>query len=79
MIKTWCFYCREHGLGTKIPHAMWMWFGAFPGAFGLGRAQPQRRGTTTMVWGSDIFCLHLCNLLTGLPARSEEQRVVALE
>ena len=21
-----------------------MWFGAFPGAFGLGRAQPQRRG-----------------------------------
>ena len=20
------------------------WFGAFPGAFGLGRAQPQRRG-----------------------------------
>ena len=22
---------------------MWMWFGAFPGAFGLGRAQPQRR------------------------------------
>ena len=25
---------------------MWMWFGAFPGAFGLGRAQPQRRGTS---------------------------------
>lgn len=27
--------------------------------------------TTTiaaMVWGSDIFYLHLCNLLTGLPA-----------
>ena len=24
----------------------WMWFGAFPGAFGLGRAQPQRRGTS---------------------------------
>ena len=23
-----------------------MWFGAFPGAFGLGRAQPQRRGTS---------------------------------
>ena len=22
------------------------WFGAFPGAFGLGRAQPQRRGTS---------------------------------
>ena len=22
---------------------VWMWFGAFPGAFGLGRAQPQRR------------------------------------
>ena len=25
---------------------VWMWFGAFPGAFGLGRAQPQRRGTS---------------------------------
>ena len=25
---------------------MWMWFGALPGAFGLGRAQPQRRGTS---------------------------------
>ena len=24
---------------------VWMWFGAFPCAFGLGRAQPQRRGT----------------------------------
>ena len=23
-----------------------MWFGAFPGAIGLGRAQPQRRGTS---------------------------------
>ena len=23
-----------------------MWFGAFPGAFGLGRSQPQRRGTS---------------------------------
>ena len=23
-----------------------MWVGAFPGAFGLGRAQPQRRGTS---------------------------------
>ena len=22
------------------------WFGALPGAFGLGRAQPQRRGTS---------------------------------
>ena len=25
---------------------VWMWFGALPGAFGLGRAQPQRRGTS---------------------------------
>ena len=25
---------------------VWMWFGAFPGAFGLGRAEPQRRGTS---------------------------------
>ena len=25
---------------------VWMWFGAIPGAFGLGRAQPQRRGTS---------------------------------
>ena len=25
---------------------MWMWFGAFPGAFGLGSGQPQRRGTS---------------------------------
>ena len=27
----------------RMPQA---WFGAFPGAFGLGRAQPQRRGTS---------------------------------
>ena len=36
-------------LGTPLGLAqrkMWMWFGAFPGAFGLGRAQPQRRGTS---------------------------------
>ena len=38
--------------GSKRPasrlerRAVWMWFGAFPGAFGLGRAQPQRRGTS---------------------------------
>ena len=25
---------------------VWMWFGAFPGAFGLGRAQPQHRGSS---------------------------------
>ena len=25
---------------------VWMWFGALPGAIGLGRAQPQRRGTS---------------------------------
>ena len=33
--KCWC--------GGRV---VWMWFGAFPGAFGLGRAQPQRRGTS---------------------------------
>ena len=38
--------------GRQSPGALpqrrvvWMWFGAFPGAFGLGRAQPQRRGTS---------------------------------
>ena len=25
----------------RLPFLVWMWFGAFPGAFGLGRAQPQ--------------------------------------
>ena len=38
------------GLGVFTARAqvqsLWMWFGAFPGAFGLGRAQPQRRGTS---------------------------------
>ena len=30
---------------------VWMWFGALPGAFGLGRAQPQRRGIkATSTW-----------------------------
>ena len=31
---------------TRMRRVVWMWFGAFPGAFGLGRAQPQRRGTS---------------------------------
>ena len=30
----------------RTRRVVWMWFGAFPGAFGLGRAQPQRRGTS---------------------------------
>ena len=30
---------------------VWMWFGAFPGAFGLGRAQPQRRGASPCAQG----------------------------
>ena len=40
----------------RVPDELWMevrdivhetgWFGALPGAFGLGRAQPQRRGTS---------------------------------
>ena len=39
--------CARVTAGPKGPHlGVWMWFGAFPGAFGLGRAQPQRRGTS---------------------------------
>ena len=37
--------CAEAGCSGKYRSGM-MWFGAFPGAFGLGRAQPQRRGTS---------------------------------
>ena len=39
--------------GETVPDSLpaqrrvvWMWFGALPGASGLGRAQPQRRGTS---------------------------------
>ena len=32
---------------------VWMWFGAFPGAFGLGRAQPQ------ILWHSAFFIVQL--------------------
>ena len=44
---------------------VWMWFGAFPGAFGLGRAQPQRRGAT----GESIplLCLEGVPALPGAP------------
>ena len=36
---------------------VWMWFGAFPGAFGLGRAQPQRRGTSPWAESSrQVLC-----------------------
>ena len=31
---------------TQATTVILQWFGAFPGAFGLGRAQPQRRGTS---------------------------------
>ena len=31
---------------VTIGRVVWLWFGAFPGAFGLGRAQPQRRGSS---------------------------------
>ena len=36
------------GVPGALPQrrVVWMWFGAFPGAFGLGRAQPQRRGSS---------------------------------
>ena len=37
---------RDHSVIFEIIRVVWMWFGAFPGAFGLGRAQPQRRGTS---------------------------------
>ena len=33
----------------RLNRVVWMWFGALPGAFGLGRAQPQRRGTMNNV------------------------------
>ena len=36
----------EKGMAIRSSILVWMWFGAFPGAFGLGRAQPQRRGTS---------------------------------
>ena len=32
--------------GLPQRRVVWMWFGAFPGAFGLGRAQPLRRGSS---------------------------------
>ena len=37
---------REHFMQRCQRRVVWMWFGARPGAFGLGRAQPQRRGTS---------------------------------
>ena len=42
-------------LGERAPQLSFrgcMWFGAFPGAFGLGRAQPQRRGSPEARRGS---------------------------
>ena len=43
----------SHGRGLGPGDAlMWMWFGALPGAFGLGRAQPQRRGTSPCAMSS---------------------------
>ena len=36
---------------------VWVWFGAFPGAFGLGRAQPQRRGLP--YWPQLCHCLFI--------------------
>ena len=38
-------FIRKHSQVTQC-RVVWMWFGAFPGAFGRGRAQPQRRGTS---------------------------------
>ena len=37
-------YTRQFNSAQR--RVVWMWFGALPGAFGLGRAQPQRRGTS---------------------------------
>ena len=41
-----CTQCARLGFPGALPQrrVVWMWFGAFPGAVGLGRAQPQRRG-----------------------------------
>ena len=44
--------CPASACKTGLPwsspqrRVVWMWFGAFPGVFGIGRAQPQRRGTS---------------------------------
>ena len=47
-----CCVCAQQaparlGFPGALPQrrVVWMWFGALPGAFGLGRAQPQCRGT----------------------------------
>ena len=37
---------NENVVALPQRRVVWMWFGAFPGAFGLGRAQPQRRGSS---------------------------------
>ena len=37
---------KYNNMSIPQRRVVWMWFGAFPGAFGLGRAQPQRRGTS---------------------------------
>ena len=42
-----CGRCRGVAVPLRVvPSPTGLWFGAFPGAFGLGRAQPQRRGTS---------------------------------
>ena len=38
-----CQTLSDSPYGLQLPALVWMWFGAFHGAFGLGRAQPQRR------------------------------------
>ena len=42
------FPLHQMGFPGALPQRRvgWVWFGAFPGAFGLGRAQPQLRGTS---------------------------------
>ena len=51
-LPTWC-----SPVGPCV--GLILWFGAFPGAFGLGRAQPQRRGTMDYFYVETSLC-NLC-------------------
>ena len=47
MLKLKLQYFGRLGFPGALPQrrVVWMWFGAFPGAFGLGRAQPRDQGS----------------------------------
>ena len=48
-----------------------MWFGAFPGACGLGRAQPQRIAQSMLVYDFTVAPLRLKTRLGGGRASAE--------